>query len=169
MGVDNAISVARLVSELGGVTGRKRLQKLVHLLQASGARDFPQRFTLHYFGPFSRELVHDLEVAVSSELAKEAQPAFEEDGYAYSVSESARQRIDQLLGTKPSWRARAHRLNAETTPFLEAASTLVFLAQRGTLPDQLKDRFRKLKPHLVYLFARARDFAKREGLLAENS
>jgi len=159
MALDAGIAVGRLIVELGEVPGRKRLQKIVHLLQESGAAEFRYRFILHYFGPFSRELASDLDFLRAAGLLKEEPPAEGDGAYVYSASgKEASERICELYGgarSQPDWAQLAERLNNEATPLLEALSTVVFLARRGRQGEQLGEEFTAVKPGLKERFEEA--------------
>lgn len=148
MGIDEAVAVARLIAELGKVSGRKRLQKLVYLLSATGARDFRQRFSLHYFGPFSRELASEVDFLVEADLVREQAP--DGDGaFSYSVTDDQRMKILELYGQeKAPWVRLAKELDAIETGKLEAMSTVSYLSKCGLSGDELRDEFTRIKPRL---------------------
>lgn len=161
MDVDAPLAVARLVAELGQVKGRKRLQKIVHLLGANRFPQFRQRFVLHYYGPFSRQLARELDFLAAAELIKEVH---EESGaYTYSVSSNGKKFIEELdendQASQP-WAEFARKLNNQCTEFLEAVSTLVFLKANGTDDVALEGRFAEVKPKLASRFSEARNFAR---------
>jgi uncharacterized protein YwgA len=156
MNTKSIVTVRRLIDELGGVEGRTRLQKIVHLLGERFPNEFRQRFTLHYFGPFSRELAGEMDFLISAKLVAEDCPV---DGteapYRYRVaSGAAGKRIEEASGSKtPEWIDFARRLNKQDKLTLEALSTLVFLRNRpARKDDSLRQEFGRLKPHLAHKF-----------------
>lgn len=158
MSMDAPIALARLIAELKAVAGRKRLQKIVHLLRASGSPDFRYRFILHYFGPYSRGLASDLDFLCAANIVKEVR--FSDGSYRYSIDgEEGEKRIHDLTGgTAPEmkWASLATKLNNEDMPLLEALSTIRFLVDRGHEGDKLRGEFTTAKPHLVeHLFEKA--------------
>ena len=168
MDVDGALAVGRLIAELGGVEGRKRLQKIVHLLRAKGHEEFKQRFILHYFGPFSRQLATQLDFLSAAELIIEVP---EENGaFSYSVPEGARADLSDLRSGSaepPPWAEFAQELDNASTEELESVSTLVFLHLRGTKGNVLEAEFARVKPHLTARFSDARQFADEHALLQQ--
>lgn len=166
MQIDEALTVAQLVSVLGEVKGRKRLQKLVHLLRAKGHTDFQQRFILHYFGPFSRELAAQLDFLCSAEFVKEEMPKNKNSSYTYSARSENVDAIQSGDEPRPTWEADAKRLNKEPTDILEATSTLVYLHARGAHGDTLKRQFLETKPQLRNKFENAKSFANELSLLS---
>lgn len=153
------MGLVQLVSELGVVEGRKRLQKIVHLLKEKGHAEFDHRFILHYFGPFSREL------AALLDFLRRAEVVEEEDcggSYNYRLGDAKQPRALQAQLRKGSrrWLSSARALNELSTPRLEAASTLVFLHRSGFRGTKLKARFNEVKPGLKRLYPEALKFAK---------
>ena len=165
MQIDGALTVAQLVAVLGEVKGRKRLQKLVHLLRAKGHTDFKQRFILHYFGPFSRELAAQLDFLCSAELVMEEKPSETNSSYTYSSPPENANTSDLGAQETPCWVDDARRLNGEETTILEATSTLVYLHSRGAQGDDLKHQFHETKPQLKHEFDKAKILAKELSLL----
>ncbi len=169
MSLDSGMAVAGLIAVLGEVRGRKRLQKMIHLLQAKSTSAFQYRFTLHYFGPFSRELASDLDFLGSIGLLHEQSPAQGETSYVYSMpSQGIADRILGFCGEgqpEPDWAPLARSLNDKNTLLLEALSTVVFLSKRGHDSDALRAKFAAAKPHLEMRFEEAFRFGAELGLL----
>lgn len=173
MAFDKTIALAKLIDELKSVNGRKRLQKIVHLLRSAPFKEFDYDFVLYYYGPFSRELATDLDFLCKAQLVRESQPASPEtdNTYRYEVNEE-KSRIIQNLGqrgsgqssTRPRWSQLAATLNKENTPFLEAVSTVVYLARTGLGRDRLEMAFKRAKPRLSRCFDRALAFAGKQNL-----
>ncbi len=168
MDVDAPIAIARLIAELGQVKGRKRLQKLVHLLGAMGFPQFRQRFILHYYGPFSRRLARELDFLGAAGLIEIKEGVAGFSGFTHSVSPSGTKFLEEV-GVQDNesepWVSIARKLNGESTESLEAVSTLVFLHANGTSKASLKARFTDVKPKLTDHFAKARKLAEELSLL----
>lgn len=171
MSVDSAVAVAKLIAELDEVPGRKRLQKIVHLLQASGDIRLNYRFILHFFGPFCRELASDLDFLVDAGVVAVEDPGPQNSAYTYSVPEEEdRTKVAGFYESirrndNPKWLKRAKMLNDKDTPFLEGLSTVVFLANHGRVGDTLKSEFEAAKPKLKSNFDDYHGYAKDHGLL----
>lgn len=163
MSLDSTLAVARLVSLLERVDGRKRLQKLVFLLKSKGYKEFDQEFVLHYYGPFSRQLARELDFLQQANLVREIPPGEDENRsegtyvYAPVLGVDKKPRIVELTGVrrKPPWQEAAKSLAEERTPFLEALSTVVYLRRKGLRGEQLKGAFRRTKPKLGRYFSQA--------------
>ncbi len=154
MDTRRTLGLVQLVSELGVIDGRKKLQKIVHLLKEKGHAEFDHKFILHYFGPFSRELAALLDFLRRAEVVKE------EDcngSYKYRLGGAKQPPAlqAQLRAGPRRWRRSALDLNELSTPLLEAASTLVFLHRSGCRGPKLAARFREVKPGLRRLYPEA--------------
>lgn len=164
--------MAQLITELGGVTGRTRLQKMVHLLGVVCPEDFYYRYTLHYFGPFSRELAGDLDFLVNADRIKETPGSGSESPFRYEPNPKL---IKNGTGgcsppDEPKWLALARRLNLENKAALEATSTLVFLARCKRCDwDACRVDFVRIKPHLAAEFNRAKSLADEIGISLASS
>ncbi len=160
MGSERLALIAGLIAKLGKIDGRKRLQKIIHLLQARGYEEFSYCFDLHYYGPFSRELADELDFLCQANLIIESK---ENDTFHYSLNKKLNR-----LGTPKNpelklspWDSFAKALNKHETGFLEAASTIAFLEKTGCrTSSQLRSKFNQLKPKLSHLFPEASQFVK---------
>ena len=172
MSVESAMLVARLVNELGEVSGRKRLQKIVHLLQATGAKEFGYRFILHYFGPYSKELANDLDFLSDVKILDEDAPVGE-GSYKYAVCPEVMDEVNRMSDRDKGsgeWKELALELNGESVSVLEALSTIVFLSkQRKRQGDRLRKEFDRIKPNLVGdCFASAVQFGREHKFISES-
>ncbi len=165
MSLDGALEIARLVRELEEINGRKRLQKIVHLLAANGHTEFPHRFILYYYGPFSRAVATDLDFVCDVKVVNEELKG-EKYVYTLGVDDAGSWRLDDVTGAEelPAWTEFAKALNEEDTPFLEALSTLVYLKEAGYKDKELKDEFDRVKPHLKKQFDDASEYANKRKL-----
>ncbi len=158
MNVDGAITVARLIQEVDGVVGRKRLQKIVHLLREAGNDEFKQKFILHYFGPFSRQLAAQLDYLDDVGLVTESRHT--DGAYSYKIpAADGAKYLDSLcpVGNEPPrWSQLANELNDMDLPLLESVSTVVFLCSGGVSESELQKKFKLVKPHLASFYADAR-------------
>jgi uncharacterized protein YwgA len=168
MDVVEAMVVAQLISELGGVEGRTRLQKLVHLVQSKGAAEFKQSFILHFYGPFSRELAAQLDYLCAARIVEETRD--DDTGhYTYQIAGSeAKDYISRFRpNDPPAWADLAKALDEQSTDFLEAVSTLVYLHNQKLRDQELEKRFIEIKPHLKKKFGQARDYARDESFFSQ--
>src|SRR5262245_16788301 len=89
------LQLLRLIDSLGKVEGRKKLQKIVHILKARG-HDFPQHFGYLHYGPFSSEVAAEMDSLVSGKLVKEQGEGQPFEAYVYEPRDSARKLLAEL-------------------------------------------------------------------------
>ncbi len=153
----NAIlNLAKLIAVCNGVDGRKKVQKIVHLLQHAGYRkEFPYEFGYLHFGPYSHAVKHDLDLLTQEKAVHEEQlNVGGHTAYRYRVDPGI---VDGLRRVVPDsgWNQHAERLNTYSPQLLEAASTIAFLREHGIGDDQLQSRFKDLKPSLTTNYDKA--------------
>lgn len=99
-------------SDNATIQGRKRLQKVVFFLQEAGC-DLDCRFTLHHFGPYSRDVADACDEMVAAGLVIETGgPPSGDLQYSYALKPEIR----QLLTQTP---------NASLTPFEDLGRELI--------------------------------------------
>lgn len=158
------IELAKLINVCGHVLGRKKLQKIVFILQAEDY-EFPQEFGYLHYGPYSVEVRQGLDLLVANDLISEEQ---ELDGdyppYEYRPSDRLGEflsRFEDAPTEPPSWSERAIELNKRSPKELESLATVVFLMQRDFKGGRLEERFKRLKPNLANFFENVLPDAKR--------
>ena len=139
------VPLLQLLNVLGKIEGRKRLQKMVHILKELGAK-FPERFQYSFYGMYSLQLRSEIDLLREEGLVKEYQV-----GSSVSV-EKTRELAELLeqfeLADPPEWAKTAHYLNNLTPGVLEGISTILYL--RHTEPDEkaVEEQLLTLKPHV---------------------
>jgi uncharacterized protein YwgA len=118
--------LAKLVSWADTLHSRKRLQKVVFLLQAAGC-PLNADFILHHFGPYSEHVSRLTDELVRLDLLKEAATDNSVgQQYSYRLSERAREKMRHLEESKQG------RLMAEQMAPFETMA-------KGLLREDLKD------------------------------
>ena len=93
----NRLQLATLLSWAGdnGLHGRKRLQKVVYFLQEAGC-PLNCRYTLHYFGPYSRDVADACDEMVAAGLVVETGgPQNGAMQYTYALKPEIRALLDK--------------------------------------------------------------------------
>jgi uncharacterized protein len=153
--MDGMLAILRLINALGVVEGRKKLQKIVYILQAKGYA-FPQHFGYLHYGPYASGLASEVNALVSSRLIIEDGGGEEYEPYTYRPAPAAKTFLRELrIDQSPAWLSLAKDLNAKDANYLEALSTLLYLQSNGFRGTGLKERFVSLKPNLKGYFAEA--------------
>lgn len=143
-----------LIQELGQIEGRKKFQKIVHILQCAGA-PFDERFEFAQFGPFSSTLKAEIDcLGVFGILEEESKGST----FVFSKGERFSEIEEAGLWTgTPVWSSFARALNEKSASELEALSTTLYLLDRGYSGEALETKFGELKSHLVQFFAKVRE------------
>ncbi|GMV50925.1 MAG: hypothetical protein AMXMBFR67_24680 [Nitrospira sp.] len=133
-------AILAIVSTSGKVEGRKRLQKMVHLVKQSGA-DIPVAFRIHHYGPFSEDVANSAEMMVfEGELEEDIEKAGPYDTFQYLYSTKRTPSVSSKL------REMIMKLNQYSTVELEVASTIAFFQAEGLDHDKAVEQAKVLKP-----------------------
>lgn len=133
----NRLQLATLLSWVGdgGLKGRKRLQKVVYLLQTAGC-PMDCAYTLHHFGPYSRDVADACDEMVAAGLVEETvEPNMAGKQYTYRLKDV----VCDLVAAEPETSMMPFRdLGAElmdpaqTHPWwLELGSTILYFLGDG--------------------------------------
>jgi uncharacterized protein YwgA len=157
--MNGIMNLLQLVHVLHQVEGRKKLQKIVHILQMAG-NPFSEYFGYLHYGPYSSELASEVEALVDAGLVVE-KGGEAQHPYTYTSTSEARKLLEQGgLSTEPSWGALATALNRRNAQFLEAVSTILYLRGKGIDMPLLQSKFSQLKPQLSGEFDVAYEYAE---------
>lgn len=131
----NRLQLATLLSWTGdkGFHGRKRLQKVVFFLQEAGC-PLDCQFTLHHFGPYSRDVADRCDEMVAAGLVEETGGSSKGDmQYTYSLKPETRKLVQQTPDAQMQQvEALGKSLISENLWSLELGSTiLLFYRQMG--------------------------------------
>ena len=125
----NRLQLATLLSWAGdeGLQGRKRLQKVVFFLQEAGC-PLDCQFTLHHFGPYSRDVADRCDEMVAAGLINQAGgPPNGQMHYTYALKPKAREALEQTVDAEmPRFHELGVRLIKEDLWSLELGSTILY-------------------------------------------
>jgi uncharacterized protein YwgA len=146
--------LAKLVQWAGTLNSRKRLQKVVFLLQASGC-PFEADYTLHHYGPYSQDVARlSDEMVQVGLLAESSVPNQVGMQYSYALTQVAATEMVRLekgpKGKKLAkplapFEAKAKELLKTDLLLLEVASTMVYFRKHGHSWSESVERTRKFK------------------------
>ncbi len=156
--MSSTLHLARLITECDGIVGRKKLQKIVHLLQVAGYRSqFSYDFGYLHYGPYSHGVKQDLDLLTREELVREEpDSAGEHTTFRYVPDSGLSKALDSVgIESSPAWGSMAKRLNGMSPQQLESASTIAYLRERGFESNLLYARFLELKPSLDHFYNNA--------------
>lgn len=161
--MERLLNIARLVKACGKVDGRKKIQKMVYILQQAG-HPFREEFGYLHYGPYSSELKAEIDSLVTSTvglLEETPQPIIDHTSYVYKPTQKLEHSLESLgIAGEPAWADLARTLNKLNASQLEAISTILFLRERGFEGEQLESKFKDLKPDIANLFDQALEQAK---------
>lgn len=150
--MEHLLNIALLVKVCGEIRGRKKLQKIVHILQEAG-HPFREPFGYLHYGPYSSVLKAELDELISDSvklLAEKPRPVSEFSEYVYAPTERLEGVLESLgIEKEPAWKDLASDLNKKSPAYLEAVSTILYLRRLNFDPERLKSKFEELKPQLV--------------------
>lgn len=154
------VRIGLLLRRVKAIETRKKVQKIVHILQVMGA-PFPERYDFHHYGPFSNELSREIDAFKSENLVTETPVAGNLPTYRLEPSPKLLELLteDPSLATDPEWLSWAEELNAERPRRLEGISTLLYFHQRLWPRAAWKSKFQELKPQLMEEYERCEEKA----------
>ena len=144
--------LGQLLKTNGPIRGRKKLQKIVHLLQTLGRVPFGYSYQFSFFGPYSADLKADVDALAIEGLVQETNEAngtgFQT--YVFSAGEKMERLLNDLTAPEtPAWATLARELNGKAAAELEGISTIAFLQKMGWSGELLEEQFKLLKPRLA--------------------
>lgn len=151
--MNTVIIIGQLLKTVGAVEGRKKFQKIVHILQHFGA-PFNLRFGYLHYGPFSSELQSQLDVYETEDLVKEEPcTAGNFRTSRFTPQPKLLALVDRVAGSAVfGFAALAKELNQKTAQELEAISTIFYLQSQGKADSALQEAFCSLKPKFASVF-----------------
>lgn len=132
--------LAELIRQAEGINGRKRVQKVVYILQKLGFA-FHERYHLQIHGPYSEELTLQIEELCDFGFLLESRN--HGNGHIhYTLAESGTRFLNQHTGVLPDLSPLARQLAAEKSSFLELVAGLFYFE---TLPpDRIFEKIHAL-------------------------
>lgn len=120
-------------ADLLGIQGRKRMQKVIYFLQQCGC-PIEADFTLHHYGPYSREVANITDVMVAEGLLVERGGGGEQYDYRLGrhtreMIESVRSSCGESVRTFENFRDQAIELLRQQIWPLELGSTILYFAR----------------------------------------
>lgn len=132
--------LAKLVEWAGTLDTRKRMQKVVYMLQAAGC-PLDADFFLHRYGPYSQDVAQLTDEMVNQDLLAEVETSIGSGSkFEYHLPDSTREKIQAFEETPPGssllnsimpFKERATKLLKADLKQLEFASTILFFQRQG--------------------------------------
>ncbi|MGC8560429.1 MAG: hypothetical protein ACP5O1_07090 [Phycisphaerae bacterium] len=126
----------------GELRSRKRMQKIIFLLQSAGCAALDADFILHHYGPYSQDVAALTDQMVSAELLVEKEEPTQLSGsvYSYRLSETVKSSLEKFEGEETgkrmaeemeAFRDRAVKLIETDLRELEYAATAIYFRRHG--------------------------------------
>ena len=140
--LDNHAKLMQFFQVASEVTGRKKLQKMIYILQKCKV-PFEEKYHFHFYGPYSEELTLRVEELCNLGFLKEER----EDKssyfqYHYHITNDGEGFLKQFSLDMPDITGKVELLKSQSSRFLELVSTLLYF-------DDLSDGERVEKVHKV--------------------
>ncbi len=144
----NHAKIMHFFSIANDVTGRKKLQKMIYILQKSRI-PFAEKFQFHFYGPYSEELTLRMEELCNLEFLNEMK---EDKGnyyqYKYEITDAGQTFLDQFELDMPNIAGQIELLKEKSSRFLELTATMLFFDDLSK--QEVEDKVHIVKPKQNY-------------------
>jgi len=124
--LENHAKLVKVIASTDGIIGRKKLQKIIFILKKLGYR-FEEKFTFHFYGPYSEELSLRMEELTNlgfiSEMKEQKSNYYQ---YRYEVTDRGRQFLEQAPTKLTVDDELTALLKNQSSRFLELVSTMLY-------------------------------------------
>ncbi|WP_042221376.1 YwgA family protein [Oceanobacillus manasiensis] len=122
----NHAKLMQFFSVANEVTGRKKLQKMIYILQKSKL-PFEEKFQFHFYGPYSEELTLRVEELCNLHfINEEKEDKSNYHQYRYSITEDGQSFLDQFAMDMPDLGTKVEMLKGKSSRFLELVATMLY-------------------------------------------
>lgn len=108
------------------VTGRKKLQKMIYILQKCKV-PFEEKYQFHFYGPYSEELTLRMEelcnLGFINEVKEDKSNYYQ---YNYQITENGQDFLKQFTLDMPKIGNQVEMLKGKSSRFLELVSTMLY-------------------------------------------
>lgn len=148
MMLNNHAKLMTFFSIASEVTGRKKLQKMIYILQKCGV-PFEEKYQFHFYGPYSEELTLRVEELCNlGFLQEEKEDKSNYYQYNYHVTTAGEEFIHQFPLEMPQMEEKVAMLKAKSSRFLELVSTMLYF---DDLPlEEIIEKVHTVKPKQNY-------------------
>ena len=146
--LNNHAKLIRFFSEANGITGRKKLQKMIYILQKCDI-PFEEKYQFHFYGPYSEELTLRVEELCNlGFLQEEKEDKSNYYQYNYNITPAGTEFLNQFSMEMPDMTTKVAMLKEKSSRFLELVSTMFYF---DDLPIQENiEKIHMVKPKQKY-------------------
>ncbi|MFD1852226.1 YwgA family protein [Oceanobacillus bengalensis] len=146
--LDNHAKIMQFFSVAQEVTGRKKMQKMIYILQKSGV-PFEEKYNFHFYGPYSEELTLRIEelcnLGFLNEVKEDKSNYYQ---YNYTITDDGMRFLQQFSLDMPDYREKVDKLKMKSSRFLELVATMFFF---DDLPiEETVEKVHTVKPKQKY-------------------
>ncbi|MCO7176291.1 YwgA family protein [Sporolactobacillus kofuensis] len=124
--LEDHAKIASLIRQAGEISGGKKLQRIVYILQKLGY-PFKQIFHFHFSGPYSEELSVQLEELCDfGFLVETREEKGEEERFRYRLSEAGEGFLSHYKNVLPDMKNLTQKLIDQNAQFLECVALLLY-------------------------------------------
>jgi uncharacterized protein len=124
--LNNHAKLMQFFSVANTVTGRKKLQKMIYILQKCNL-PFEEKYHFHHYGPYSEELTLRIEELCNlGFLQEEKEDKSNYYQYNYHITSAGEDFLQQFSLDMPDMTGKVDKLQARSSRFLELVSTMFF-------------------------------------------
>ncbi|GIO25291.1 YwgA family protein [Oceanobacillus sp. J11TS1] len=146
--LDNHAKLLYFFSKANQITGRKKLQKMIYILQQCRV-PFEEKYQFHFYGPYSEELTLRVEELCNLNfLNEEKEEKSNYHQYHYTITEDGAAFLNQFEVNMPEMEDRISALQACSARFLELVSTVLYFAYLSK--EEIIEKVHTVKPKLKY-------------------
>lgn len=130
------------------VTGRKKLQKMIYILQKCHV-PFEEKYQFHFYGPYSEELsLRVEELANLGFITEEKEDKKNFHQYNYRITDDGQEFLNQFALDMPDFSEQVALMKQKSSRFLELVSTMLFF---DDLPrSEVVEKVHIVKPKQKY-------------------
>lgn len=126
------------------VTGRKKLQKMIYILQKCKV-PFEEKYQFHFYGPYSEELTLRMEelcnLGFINEVKEDKSNYYQ---YNYAITDNGQKFLEQFSLEMPEIKDQVESLKGKSSRFLELVSTILYFDDLSR--DDIIEKIHTVKP-----------------------
>lgn len=146
--LDNHAKIMQFFSLAKEVTGRKKLQKMIYILQKCNV-PFEEKYNFHFYGPYSEELTLRIEELCNlGFLNEEKEEKSNYYQYNYSLTEEGVAFLNQFSLKMPDYQQKVDMLKGRSSRFLELVATMFYFDNLSV--EQMVEKVHEMKPKQKY-------------------
>lgn len=144
----NHAKLMQFFSVANEVTGRKKLQKMIYILQKCKI-PFEEKYQFHFYGPYSEELsLRTEELCNLGFIAEDKEDKNNYFQYHYKITHDGLDFLEQFKTDMPDMTKQIKLLNGKSSRFLELVSTMFYFDDSSR--TQVEEKIPIVKPTQKY-------------------